>query len=69
MHSTDDYLVTGLQAHSLALLSDAGHNCTDALALLLAWFGVYLESKPADETKTFGYHRRRENGAETRGKG
>ncbi len=47
----------GLRAHSLALISDAGHNLTDALALLLAWFGVYLQSKPASETKTFGYHR------------
>jgi len=47
----------GLRANSLALLSDAGHNFTDALALLLAWFGVYLQSKPADETKTYGYHR------------
>lgn len=50
-------LVAGIQAHSLALLSDAGHNFTDALALGLAWAGVYLESKPADETKTYGYHR------------
>ncbi len=50
-------LIAGIQAHSLALLSDAGHNFTDALALLLAWFGVYLESKPADESKTYGYHR------------
>ena len=47
----------GLRANSLALLSDAGHNFTDALALLLAWFAVYLQSKPADEIKTFGYHR------------
>ncbi len=47
----------GIQAHSLALLSDAGHNFTDALALLLAWFGFYLQAKPANETKTFGYHR------------
>ncbi len=47
----------GIGAHSLALLSDAGHNFTDGLALLLAWVGVYLESKPADETKTYGYHR------------
>ena len=47
----------GMRAHSLALLSDAGHNFTDALALLLAWFGVYFQSKPADETKTYGYHR------------
>ena len=50
-------VVAGIHAHSLALLSDAGHNFTDALALLLAWFGVYLESKPADEHKTYGYHR------------
>jgi cobalt-zinc-cadmium efflux system protein len=50
-------LVTGFRAHSLALLSDAAHNFTDALALLLAWFGFYLQSKPANETKTFGYHR------------
>jgi cobalt-zinc-cadmium efflux system protein len=50
-------LIAGIKAHSLALLSDAGHNFTDALALLLAWFGVYLESKPADESKTYGYHR------------
>jgi len=49
--------LAGLQAHSLALLSDAGHNFTDALALLLAWFAFYLQSKPADEVKTYGYHR------------
>jgi len=47
----------GIKAHSLALLSDAGHNFTDALALFLAWFGFYLESKPPDEIKTYGYHR------------
>ena len=50
-------VVAGIRAHSLALLSDAGHNFTDALALGLAWLGFYLQSKPADETKTFGYHR------------
>jgi len=50
-------IFAGVTAHSLALLSDAGHNFTDALALLLAWFGFYLQSKPADETKTYGYHR------------
>jgi cobalt-zinc-cadmium efflux system protein len=50
-------LIAGFRAHSLALISDAGHNFTDALALLLAWFGLYLESKPADESKTYGYHR------------
>jgi cobalt-zinc-cadmium efflux system protein len=50
-------LVAGLKAGSLALLSDAGHNFTDALSLGLALAGFYLQSKPADETKTYGYHR------------
>lgn len=47
----------GLKAHSLALLSDAGHNFTDSLALGLAWFAFYLQSKPPTENKTFGYLR------------
>jgi len=47
----------GVRAHSLALVSDAGHNFTDALALLLAWFGFYMQSRPANAVKTFGYHR------------
>ena len=50
-------LIAGIRAHSLALISDAGHNATDALALLLAWFAVFLQGKPADESRTFGYHR------------
>jgi cobalt-zinc-cadmium efflux system protein len=47
----------GIRSHSLALLSDAGHNATDALALLLASFAFILQSRGADERKTFGYHR------------
>lgn len=47
----------GLTAGSLALLSDAGHNLTDALALGLALLGVYLQKKPADESRTYGYQR------------
>jgi cobalt-zinc-cadmium efflux system protein len=50
-------IVFGFRAHSLALLSDAGHNATDALALLLAWLAVWFQAKPADEVKTFGYQR------------
>ncbi|MBC8166122.1 MAG: cation transporter [Bryobacteraceae bacterium] len=50
-------IFAGLTAGSLALLSDAGHNLTDALALGLALFGVYLKRKPADESRTYGYHR------------
>src|SRR5271166_1886015 len=47
----------GIHARSLALISDAGHNFTDALALVLAAIGLYLQSKPADDVKTYGYHR------------
>jgi cobalt-zinc-cadmium efflux system protein len=49
--------IAGLRAGSLALLSDAGHNFTDAFALLLAAIGVYLQSRPADHVKTYGYQR------------
>jgi cobalt-zinc-cadmium efflux system protein len=47
----------GITAGSLALISDAGHNLTDALALVLALVGVYLQRKPADESRTWGYGR------------
>ena len=50
-------VTAGLKAHSLALLSDAGHNFTDFGALILAWVGYHLQCKPADESKTYGYHR------------
>ena len=49
--------VAGFRAHSLSLLSDAGHNFTDALALGLAALGFYLQNKPADGRKTYGYGR------------
>jgi cobalt-zinc-cadmium efflux system protein len=49
--------VAGLRAHSLALLSEAGHNVSDFLALLLSFAAVYFQSRPADHTRTFGYQR------------
>jgi cobalt-zinc-cadmium efflux system protein len=49
--------VTGYFSHSLALLSDAGHNFADALALILAWYGVWIAQKPSTARRTFGYHR------------
>jgi cobalt-zinc-cadmium efflux system protein len=49
--------IAGLRAHSLALLSDAGHNFTDALALVLSAAGYYMQSRPGNQVKTFGYHR------------
>src|SRR4051812_45752392 len=50
-------IVTGIQADSLALLSEAGHNGSDFLALLLSWVAVYFQSRPPNATKTYGYHR------------
>ena len=50
-------VVTGLRAHSLALLSEAGHNVSDFLALLLSWAAAYIQERPPSNTKTFGYHR------------
>jgi cobalt-zinc-cadmium efflux system protein len=49
--------VAGLRAHSLALLSEAGHNVSDFLALLLSFAAVYFQSRPANDSKTFGYQR------------
>jgi cobalt-zinc-cadmium efflux system protein len=50
-------LFAGIRAHSLALLSEAGHNVTDLLALLLSWVAVFIQTRPPSATKTFGYHR------------
>ena len=50
-------VVAGIRAHSLALLSEAGHNLSDFFALMLSLFAVYLESRPPSSTKTYGYHR------------
>jgi cobalt-zinc-cadmium efflux system protein len=47
----------GFRSGSLALLSDAGHNFTDAFGLLLAGIGFILHSRPADHVKTYGYRR------------
>src|SRR5207244_9033346 len=50
-------VIAGIYSNSLALISDAAHNFTDALALLLALFAVWLQRRPASATKTYGYHR------------
>ena len=49
--------VAGLRAHSLALISEAGHNISDALALLLSFVAVYFQGRPPTDAKTFGYQR------------
>jgi cobalt-zinc-cadmium efflux system protein len=50
-------VVAGFRAHSLALLSEAGHNLTDFLALLMSWGALYLQGRPPSAQKTFGYNR------------
>ncbi len=50
-------VVAGIRAHSLALLSEAGHNLADFVALLLSLVAVYLHSRPPSATHTYGYHR------------
>jgi cobalt-zinc-cadmium efflux system protein len=49
--------VAGYFAHSLALLSDAGHNFADAAALGFSWYALWIARKPAHKTMTYGYHR------------
>jgi cobalt-zinc-cadmium efflux system protein len=49
--------IAGLRSHSLALISDAGHNVTDAIGLVLAGAGYFFQSRPSNQIKTFGYHR------------
>ncbi|MHB1232636.1 MAG: cation diffusion facilitator family transporter [Burkholderiales bacterium] len=44
----------GIQSHSLALLSDAGHNLSDVLALLLAWAAGVLASRKPSQRFTYG---------------
>ena len=50
-------LVAGLRAHSLALVSEAGHNASDALAIVLSFVAVWFQTRPATDQKTFGYQR------------
>lgn len=47
----------GWQADSLALLSDAGHNLSDVLGLLLAWGGFYLARLRPSQKHTYGLGR------------
>lgn len=50
-------ILAGLFANSLALLTDAAHNATDAIALGLTWWALRFTTRPADSGKTYGYHR------------
>jgi cobalt-zinc-cadmium efflux system protein len=50
-------VATGVIAHSLALLSDAGHMLTDAVAIGFSLLALALASRPARGAMTFGFRR------------
>jgi cobalt-zinc-cadmium efflux system protein len=49
--------MAGWFSHSLALLSDAGHNLADGAALGFSWYALWISNKPSHHGMTFGYHR------------
>lgn len=49
--------VVGIYTGSLTILSDAGHMLSDAFALFLSWFALYILKKPADSLRSYGYYR------------
>ncbi len=50
-------VIGGIWSGSLALLSDAAHVLSDVFSLLISWFAIYLSTRPATSSRTFGYHR------------
>ena len=50
-------VIGGLYSGSLALLSDALHNFSVVMALIIAWWANKISSRKSSETKTFGYKR------------
>ena len=50
-------VITGILAHSLALLSDSGHMLTDAGAIGLSLFALHLAARPSGGNLTFGLKR------------
>ena len=50
-------VIAGIITQSLALLSDAAHMFTDAVALAIALAAIKIAKRPADNKRTFGYQR------------
>jgi cobalt-zinc-cadmium efflux system protein len=50
-------LAFGYAANSLALISDAVHNFSDVISLLLAWAALWLARKQPTQQHTYGYRR------------
>lgn len=50
-------VIGGHLSLSLSLITDAGHMFSDFLGEILALLGLWIAERPADQRKTFGYHR------------
>jgi cobalt-zinc-cadmium efflux system protein len=50
-------VIYGVAAHSLALLSDAGHNLSDVFALLIAWGAIHIGKSLPTKHHTYGLRR------------
>jgi cobalt-zinc-cadmium efflux system protein len=50
-------VIGGLVSGSLALLADAAHMATDAMALALAFFAALAARRPADQKHSYGHQR------------
>ena len=50
-------IIGGVISGSISLLTDATHNLSDVISLLLSWFTNKLSHKAANKTYTFGYKR------------
>jgi cobalt-zinc-cadmium efflux system protein len=50
-------VIASRAAHSTGLAADAGHNLTDAMAILVALVAIYLARRPATERRSYGYSR------------
>lgn len=49
--------IIGFSSGSLALISDAAHNLTDSLSIVIAFYANKLAGRQATEDKTYGYGR------------
>lgn len=54
---TVSQIIGGIISGSLALLSDALHNFSDVLSLIISYVAALLGKKKASKNKTFGYKR------------
>jgi cobalt-zinc-cadmium efflux system protein len=50
-------VIGGILSNSLALLSDALHNFSDGIAVLIAFIANKVSKRPSDTRRTFGYKR------------